>query len=198
MTSGPEPRRAVFLDRDGTVIEERSYLSDPAGVSLTPGAGAALKSLSAAGFALVVVTNQSGIGRGFFTREAYFGVKAEVDRQLAEQGIKLDGTYFCPDDPTAIQEGSCRKPGLVMYRRAAEELNLTLRRSYFVGDRVSDVEPARTLEGTGVMVRTGYGHEQEKDAPEGCHVVDDLVAAASLIRAMEEAEAPVDPPMRPQ
>lgn len=177
MTGG---RPAAFLDRDGTLIVDREYLADPDGVELVPGTAEALRRLRAAGYALVVVTNQSGIGRGLYTEADYQAVRRRLDEVLAAEGVHLDGSWHCPDDPR-LGEPPCRKPGTGMHRAAAGELGLDVRRSLFIGDRVSDVLPAVELGGTGILVRTGYGREHEADAPGGTLVVDDLLAAVRAI-----------------
>ena len=181
----PPRRRAVFADRDGTIIEDHRYVADPARVSLIAGAPEALLRLQRMGFALVVVTNQSGIGRGLYTLADYRRVAAEVDRQLADAGVETDGTYFCPDGPGGDPETTCRKPSPLMYRAAAAALGLETARSYFVGDKRSDVLPARTLGGTGILVRTGHGRSEEPGVGGDFRVVDDLAAAAALIARLE-------------
>lgn len=184
-------RRAVFADRDGTIIEDRNYVADPADVALIPGSAEALARLRGLGFALVVVTNQSGIGRGLYTLADYRRVAAETDRRLERSGIVVDATYFCPDAPGGDPEVTCRKPSTVMYRRAARDLGLTHAGSYFVGDKLSDVLPARELGGTGILVRTGHGAAEERRAAArgdlfaGLRVVEDLAAAAGLIVGLE-------------
>lgn len=174
-------RPAVFLDRDGTIITERSYLADPAEVRLVPGSESALADLRAAGLALVIVTNQSGIARGLYTQSDYEAVAARLDAALAEAGAAVDATEHCPHHPDVTGPCDCRKPSSGMHRRAAAALGLDLERSYYVGDKVSDVLPAQELGGQGILVRTGYGREQEGAVPEGVRVVDDLRAAADLI-----------------
>ena len=178
-------RRAVFADRDGTIIEDRQYVADPADVSLIAGSAEALQQLRRLGFALVTVTNQSGIGRGLYTLGDYERVAAEVDRQLAEAGVVMDGTYFCPDAPGGDPETTCRKPSPVMYAVAANDLGLDTTRSYFVGDKRSDVLPAKAFGGTGILLRTGHGKEEEKGVGPEFRVVDDLAAAAGLIEWLE-------------
>lgn len=181
----------MFADRDGTIIEDRHYIADPADVALIPGSPEALIRLSALGFAVVVVTNQSGIGRGLYTIADYRRVAAETDRQLARAGVTVDATYFCTDAPGGHPETTCRKPSPLLYRQAARDLGLTLARSYFVGDKLSDVLPAAALGGTGILVRTGHGaaHEariaQEGQSAGHWLVADDLAGAAALIEAAE-------------
>lgn len=184
-------RPAVFLDRDGTVIEHVPYLTDPADVRLVAGAGPALSSLRAAGFALVIVTNQSAMGRGMLDEAGLARVHAVLEAQLAEVGVSLDGIYWCPlapqtSDPTMVEHAD-RKPGPGMLTRAAEELALDVSRSYMVGDNVSDALAGRNAGcRASVLVRTGHGAKTELDfgdllATPSDHVVDDLAAAARLI-----------------
>jgi len=181
-----EARPAVFLDRDGTLIREREYLSDPKGVEFLPGVPESLVALREAGFALVIVTNQSGIGRGLYSLADYRRVEAELDRRLSEVGSPVDGTWFCPHHPDHTGPCDCRKPGTGMHRAAVRELNLDPGRSYFVGDKLSDLEPTASLGGQGILVRTGYGAEMEPRISEGMWVADDLPAAAALILASGE------------
>lgn len=184
-------RRAVFADRDGTIIEDRHYIADPADVALIPGSPEALIRLRALGFSLVVVTNQSGIGRGLYTLADYRRVAAETDRQLDRSGLVVDATYFCTDAPGGDPETTCRKPSPVLYRRAAQDLGLDLAGSYYVGDKLSDVLPAAALGGTGILVRTGHGAAEEEKAGKGDGrggdwlVADNLASAAQLIERLE-------------
>jgi D-glycero-D-manno-heptose 1,7-bisphosphate phosphatase len=189
-------RGAVFVDRDGTLMVERYYLADPDGVRLVPGSVKALSALREAGFALVVVTNQSGLARGLYSLDDYRAVARRLDQLLSDAGAPVDATYYCPHHPDVTGPCDCRKPDTGMYVRAATELGLDLADSWYVGDKVTDVLPAGSLGGRGIMVRTGYGREQEGDAPPGVAVVDDLAAAASLILADQRSRA-VDPPEGP-
>jgi D-glycero-D-manno-heptose 1,7-bisphosphate phosphatase len=173
-------RRAAFVDRDGTIIEERYYLADPAGALLAHNAAAGLRRLRQAGFALVVVTNQSGIARGLYSAAAFGAVQQQVEALLAAEGVVLDGVYHCPHHPDVTGPCDCRKPALGMYRSAAGALDLDLARSVYIGDRIKDVLPAIETGGTGILVRTGYGREQESAVPSDIAVVDDLLAAARL------------------
>ncbi len=175
------PRRpAIFLDRDGTLIEDPGYLADPAGVVLLPGVTEALQRLQALGFLRVVVTNQSGIGRGYFSETDYLAVQREFERQLAREGAAVESTYFCPH--TADDGCSCRKPGLKHYLDAAAALQIDLTRSWWVGDRPGDVLPAAALGGRALLVRTGTGesHVAEAEAM-GVAVVTDLMQAVDRI-----------------
>lgn len=171
----------MFLDRDGTVIVEREYLSAAQGVELVPGGPAALRRLREAGFLLVLVTNQSGIARGLYTEADFLSVQRRLEALLARHAAGVDRTYYCPHHPDFTGPCGCRKPGTELYRRAAADLGLALEDSWYVGDRVKDVLPARELGGRGVLVRTGYGLEHELEAPDDVVVVDDLSGAATLI-----------------
>ncbi len=182
-------RAAAFVDRDGTIVEERRYLADPAKVSLIEGSTAALRRMKDLGLAIVLVTNQSGIGRGLYTLADYQRVAAEVERRLAEEGVAMDATRFCPDPPGGDPDSTCRKPSTAMHRSAAAQLGLCLASSYYVGDKISDVLPAAETGGTGILVRTGYGRRSEPEAPPGVHVMDDLAAASLLVERLEAEDA---------
>jgi D,D-heptose 1,7-bisphosphate phosphatase len=190
-------RPAVFLDRDGTLITERHYLSDPDGVELAPGAIEALRSLRRAGYALVVVTNQSGIARGLYGEVDYHAVSTRLNEILAQAGVPLDGMYHCPHLPDVTGPCSCRKPATGMYRQASAELGLDPSRSWFVGDKVTDVLPAVELQGRGILVLTGYGKEAVASIPPHTAVAVDLAAAAQHVTTAGAGNAGVDPPKNP-
>ncbi len=154
-------RPAAFLDRDGTIMVEREFLADPAGVELIPGAVDGLRALRHAGFALVLVTNQSGIARGLFRLEDFRAVQGRLEALLAADGVHLAGVYLCPHHPDFGLPCECRKPGPGLYRQAERELRLDLAHSLYIGDRLSDVDAAATLGGTGILVRSGYGRAAE-------------------------------------
>ncbi len=174
-------RPAVFVDRDGTVIREREYLSDPDGVDLVPGAVEGLRMLQEAGYAVVIVTNQSGIARGLYGEAEYRAVAREVARRLAGAGVRVVGSYYCPHHPEFTGPCECRKPATGLFRAAAAEHGLDLARSVYVGDRIRDVVPALELGGRAVLVRTGYGAGEAAEAPASVAVVEDLTGAAALV-----------------
>jgi D-glycero-D-manno-heptose 1,7-bisphosphate phosphatase len=176
-------RPAVFLDRDGTLIVDRHYLADPAGVELIPGAGEAVRRLRAAGYAAVLVTNQSGIGRGLFSEAAYHAVHGRLVELLGREGAELDGAYFCPLGPDHPDPEAMRKPGAGLFRRAIRELDLDSRRSWFVGDRLRDVLPARELGGRAILVRSAQSEAADAWAWPELQVTSTLAAAAELILA---------------
>jgi len=142
---------AAFLDRDGTLIEDSGYLSDPAGVVLLPGAAEAVQALNEADIPAILVTNQSGIGRGFYSEKDFWAVQAELHRQLAARGAVLDDVYFCPHDPEA-QACTCRKPASELFQLAARKHGLRLHRCLFVGDRARDVVPGVNFGAAAILV----------------------------------------------
>lgn len=162
------PRPALFLDRDGVIIEERDYLSDPAGVALISGCTDVIRNASAAGFAVVVVSNQSGIGRGYFGWEEHRAIEDRLIELLAADGAAVDALLACGHHPSGVAPYNCdhlwRKPNPGMLLAAAEALNLDLPRSIMVGDKTSDIEAGRRA---GVArsyhVLTGHGAEERKD-----------------------------------
>jgi len=148
-------RPAVFLDRDGTVNVDTDFVRDAATVTLIPGAAEAIARLNAARWPVIVVTNQSGIGRGIFTPDEYEQVRRRIDELLSERGAHVDATYICPHVPPQSQSDvacECRKPGTALYRQAAAEHAIDVTRSWFIGDRWRDVAAALALGGHGVLV----------------------------------------------
>ncbi|HEY7877516.1 MAG TPA: HAD family hydrolase [Gemmatimonadaceae bacterium] len=147
------PRAAVFLDRDGTVNLDTGYVRRLPNVALVRGAGQAIARLNAAGVPVVIITNQSGIGRGLLSMEEYERIRARIDELLAADGAHVDATYHCPHDPTTGRHAcACRKPGTALFRQAAVALDLSLERSWYVGDRWRDVSPALEFGGEGLLV----------------------------------------------
>jgi D-glycero-D-manno-heptose 1,7-bisphosphate phosphatase len=146
------PRPAVFLDRDGTLMDEVNFCRDPADVRAIPGAAERLARLRAEGWAIVVITNQSGIGRGIISREQYDAVHAELVRQL--DGA-VDAAYFAPDVPPDVTPR--RKPGIGMIEEAVRDLDLDLSHSYFIGDKAIDIACGQNAGLPALLVRTGYG-----------------------------------------
>jgi len=166
---------AVFIDRDGTIIEDADYCSHPEQVKVFPGVPEALRRLKSKGFKLIVITNQSGIGRGFFTVAQYRAVESEVSRQLGH-GL-IDATYFCPDVPG--QDSSDRKPSPGMVLQAQREHQIDLARSFFVGDKEIDVECGRNAGVRTIRVQTGFDRDVTGSAADWA--AKDLPAAAQLI-----------------
>ena len=187
-------RGAVFADRDGTLVVERGYLSDPDDLTLLAGVPEAIQALRSAGFAVVVISNQSGVGRGFFPLSRVYEAMARLRRVLRAHGAEVDAIYFCPHRPEA--GCACRKPGTELLERAADDLQLSLTRSVFVGDKLLDVRTGHNAGAASVLVRTGYGRDEERQlegatAPERPErVCDDFAQAADWIVAAAEAERP--------
>lgn len=153
---------AVFLDRDGTINEQLGYINHISRFVLLPGVGAAIAKLNAAGVTVVVVSNQSGVARGYFPEELVYEVHLKMESLLDMDHAKLDGVYFCPHHPDAELEEyrqacDCRKPAMGLIKQAADELGIDLSRSYIVGDRVSDIKTGRKAKLGSVLVLTGYG-----------------------------------------
>jgi D-glycero-D-manno-heptose 1,7-bisphosphate phosphatase len=170
--------RAVFLDRDGTIIEDAGYLRDPAGVRLLPGAASAIKQLNEHGWRAVVVTNQSGIARGLLTVDEYSATERRVDELLALEGARLDAHYLCPHLFELSGPCECRKPGPLLYRQAAERFGIDLSRSWWVGDRLRDVRAAETFGGRGILI----GATEAESAETGPFLrARDLAGAVELI-----------------
>lgn len=165
---------AVFLDRDGTIMRDVDYCSDPNAIELFDGVIEALRKLKNAEFKLFVITNQSGIGRGYFSEEQYQAVETELNRKLGP-GL-IDATYFCPDKPGSNSRR--RKPAPEMVLEAARDHRLDLKRSFFVGDKAIDIDCGRNAGVRTVLVRTGHGHS-EKCAPDW--TAEDLPEAAEII-----------------
>lgn len=179
-------KHAVFLDRDGTIIEHVHHLTDPSSVRLIPGVAEAIGSLRAGGYACVVVTNQSVVGRGLLSEAGLDAVHAEMTRQLATEGVELDGLYYCPvapsvGDPLTIEHPD-RKPGAGMLLRACRELGLDATGSWMIGDSISDTLAGRNAGCLGcILVRTGCGAVADSSHGSIDAVVDNLADAARFI-----------------
>lgn len=178
--------RAVFLDRDGTLNVDPGYINHPDQMILLPGVGAALASLKKAGFWLIVVSNQSGVGRGIIKAEDLPKIHARLDELLAPSRVKIDQYQFCVHRP---EEGCrCRKPGIKLLEDAARAYDLDLHRSYMVGDKVLDLGAGRNAGcAASILVRTGHGAVTEKDLRPGeaDYVGDSLAEAAAWILRRE-------------
>jgi histidinol-phosphate phosphatase family protein len=161
---------AVFLDRDGTIVVDKHYLADPDGLELLPNALEGLRELRKLGAKLVVVTNQSGVGRGYFPAESVERMHERLRELLATGGVELDGIYVCPHAPDAGCD--CRKPGSALFERAAGDLELDLAASFVLGDKDADVEAGRRIGATPILIGG--------DA-------DDLLGAARLIQSLRAA-----------
>jgi D,D-heptose 1,7-bisphosphate phosphatase len=175
MTSTSAKSPAVFVDRDGTIMHDADYCSSPEQVRVFDGAAAALRRLKDTGYKVIVITNQSGIGRGFFSEKQYRAVEAEVSRQLGDDLI--DATYFCPDVPG--KPSKCRKPAPGMVLQAVDEHDVDLARSFLIGDKEIDAECAHNAGVRAIRVRTGF--DKMTDGSSADWVAEDLPAAAKII-----------------
>ena len=182
-------RPAAFIDRDGTLTEEVGYVNHPKRLQLLPRSAEAIRHLNAAGIAAVVVTNQAGVARGYFSQDVLQATNAELVKQLKRAGASLDGLYVCPHHPTEGQppfraQCECRKPKPGLVLRAATELGLDLAASTVIGDRASDLVAAQAVGARGVLVLTGYGLGEWEYRRETFPVMPDHVAA-DLFDAVE-------------
>ncbi len=175
--------KAVFMDRDGTVSEEIGYMYHAGLYKPFPWAGPAVRKINESGMKAVLVTNQSGIGRGYFGESLVHEVHAILKAELARHGAQLDAIYICPHHPDA--GCPCRKPLPGMLLQAEKELNIDLRHSYVIGDKFVDIEVAHAVSATSILVLTGYGKEQldaHKEEPRQPHfIVEDLMSAVDGI-----------------
>jgi len=160
--------RAVFLDRDGTINEEVGYLTDLSMLRLIPGASAAIKKLNESGFKVVVVTNQSGVARGYFTESFVQKTHERFLQMLRDAGARVDSIYYCPHHPTAGNPPysvacECRKPGTGLIDRAARDLDIDVQSSYVVGDKWSDVELGQRTGAHTILVSTGFATDDAEN-----------------------------------
>jgi len=177
-------RPAVFLDRDGTIAEEVGYLNHASRFRMFPFVAAAIRRLNEAGLPVVVVSNQSGVGRGYFPESLVHSVNETMKRELIAAGARIDAIYYCPH--TSADHCDCRKPKTGLLERAAREHSLELGRSFVVGDRYGDIELARNVRARGILVRTGYGEGElawhsAKWSAQPDFVAEDLLKAADWI-----------------
>lgn len=182
---------AVFMDRDGTINEERGYLKDPRDLSILPGAVDAIRLINENRIKAVVITNQSGVARGYFSEEMVEKVHLRLRDLLGGKGVYLDGIYYCPHHPEVGHPGyrkecNCRKPALGMLNLASTELEIDLSHSYVIGDKLTDIEPAYKVGAKGILVLTGYGKDQVKFLIEGSkrqphYIARDILEAVNWI-----------------
>jgi histidinol-phosphate phosphatase family protein len=176
-------RRAVFLDRDGTINEEVNYLSDISQVKILPKSAEAIKLLNEHGFIIIIITNQSGVARGYFSEKTLKEIHNHLKSELQKDGAAVDAIYFCPHHP---DDGcGCRKPTLGLIKKAVEDWNINLTSSFMVGDKLVDVETGKRAGCQTVLVLTGYGEkeakEMEKSDTHPDHIAKDLYQAALWI-----------------
>ena len=175
----------VALDRDGTVIEERPYLSDPAQVRLLPNAAAGMRALRDAGLELALVTNQSGVGRGFFGLDTVSRVNERLLALLARERVTVDAIFVCPHRPE--ERCACRKPGTEMLEQAARTFGTASAQAFVIGDKLCDIEMGRRAGATTLLVRSGWGQETVAQPQARPHnVAADLLDASQMILAQRE------------
>jgi len=188
-------KKAVFFDRDGTINEEVGYIRDLANLKLISGAADSIKKLRAAGFLAVLVTNQSGPARGYYSEEWVLQLNNRVQELLEQEGTKLDALYYCPHLPDGIVaeyaiECKCRKPEIGMFLKAHEDFNLDLASSYMMGDKATDAEAGRNAGCTSILLKTGYGERvlagDYQHLPEADYIAEDINTATNWILAREE------------
>jgi D-glycero-D-manno-heptose 1,7-bisphosphate phosphatase len=183
------PRPAVFLDRDGTLVEEAGYLDRLERLVFFPYSVDAVRLLNRAGLAVVIITNQAGIARGIFKESFVAEAHRHITERLAAGGARVEAFYYCPHHPEAViaeykKSCDCRKPQPGLLKRAALDLDLALDRSFVVGDRWHDLEAGQRVGARGVLVRTGYGKTEEaapSSAVKPLAVVDNVMEAVSWI-----------------
>jgi len=187
-------KRAIFLDRDGTINEDVGYPNNSGQIKIYPSSFAALAKINASGFLAVIITNQSGIGRGYLTEADLEEIHQKMKADFAGRGVHVDGVYFCPHyelsaNPRYRKDCACRKPKPGLARRAAKDLGIDLAGSYFIGDKVEDVLFGLNIGARPVLVLTGFGVESEKKLEEmnirPAHIAPDLLAAADWILGQE-------------
>lgn len=184
---------AVFVDRDGTINEQMGYINHTSRFILLPRVAEAIRALNRSGFATVVVSNQSGVARGYFPLELVHEVHCRMENLLSKKGARLDGIFFCPHHPQGVLPEyaiscGCRKPGTGLIEQARDELDIDMTRSYVIGDRCQDLEMARRAGLAGVLVLTGYGRgEREYILPRErvmpAYIAEDLLDGVSWIIA---------------
>lgn len=175
------PRPAAFIDRDGTIIRDANYIRDPAHVELLPGAADAIRRLNEQNVAVIIVTNQSGIARGWLTAEDYDAVQRRLGSLLGAAGAHVDGVYMCPHHPDISGPCDCRKPGLALYRQAIAEHGLDGSTALFVGDRLRDVTPASALGGQGILLDVDSTPPEDRERAQS----ESIATARSLGEAVD-------------
>jgi D-glycero-D-manno-heptose 1,7-bisphosphate phosphatase len=179
---------AVFLDRDGTVIEDVHYINSPSRVVLLPGAAAAIRHLNTEKIPAIVVTNQSGIGRGLVTLEQYEAVTQRFHSLLAAEGAHVDATYYCPEVPDDKGELGCRKPGTQMFERGLRDFHLDAARVAYIGDRWRDVAASRKLGGRAIMISSPMTTDEDRSEARQHHIetAPTLADAVNLLCGLTE------------
>jgi len=183
----PKKNKAVFLDRDGTIIEDTGYISTPAQIKFIPGSIAAIKKLNQAGYKVIVITNQSGVARGLFSEDMLQTIDKVVHRQILNGHAQVDGFYYCPHHPEHgvypyKQKCDCRKPEIGLIKKAVKEHQIELDGSWLVGDHSCDIAAGQKAGVQTVFVLTGHGAKERENLPaKPGHTAADLAAAVKYI-----------------
>jgi histidinol-phosphate phosphatase family protein len=172
---------AVFLDRDGTIMEDAHYIKSPDQVRLIPGAAAAVKKINDAKIPAIVITNQSGLARGIFTLNDYEAVRKHFESLLAAEGAHVDASYFCPHHPNVTGPCDCRKPGTQMFEDAIRDFRLNPENVAYVGDRWRDVSASKKLGGRGIMISSHMTTDEDRRKAQA----DRIETAPTLAAAVE-------------
>ncbi len=178
----PEISKAVFLDRDGTINEEIEYLHEVENFKLLPNAVEGVKEMQRAGYKIVIITNQPGIGLGYFEKEDFYRVNKRMLREFSSAGISVSKIYFCPHSKS--ENCMCRKPGTALIIRACRDLNLDISMSYFIGDKTSDIEAGKRAGAKTILVKTGSGGDDKRFDIKPDYTAEDLLDAASYIKTV--------------
>lgn len=182
MTNNKLEKKAIFLDRDGTICEDHGYLSDPKDLRIFPFTSEALRLISENNFLVILVTNQSGIARGYFTEDDFERVNQKILEDLSNDGASIDGIYYCPHAPS--DKCHCRKPLSKMIERACRDFNIAVEKSWMIGDKAIDVETGINGGAKSALVLTGYGKEEVDKCKDKADIVaDDLLDAVKKILA---------------
>ncbi len=178
--------KAVFLDRDGTIVEDVGYLSSPEQIKFIPGSIDAIKSLNQSGFKVIVISNQSGIARGHFTEDMLQTIDKIIHRGLLHGGAHIDAHYYCPHHPEQgvypyQQECECRKPNTGLIKKATEKFNVDPNSSFMIGDKTTDIELGKRSGLKTALVKTGYGQKQIEHAKEPDKIAENLAEAVKWV-----------------
>lgn len=182
-----EKSKAIFLDRDGTIIEDQGYISSPEQIKFLPGSVEAIKMLKDAGYKIIIISNQSGVARGLLTEDMLQTIDKIIHRTILNGGGNIDGSYYCPHHPEHgvypyKQACECRKPHIGLIKRATREHDIDLNGSFMVGDHSNDVETAKRAGIPGIFVMTGHGKEEKDNLKsQPAHFAPDLLSAAKWI-----------------
>ena len=183
-------KRCVFIDRDGTINREVNYLHKIEDLEILPGVAEGIEKLNKSGFTVIILTNQSGIARGYYGIDDMNNINNEIIRRLEKNEAKIDAIYFCPHHPNGkvsefTKKCNCRKPEPGLYLEAANDFDIDFKNSYAIGDKIRDLEPAKKLGGRGILVKTGHGkkelQEKEKWGVTPDYIADDLLEAVQWL-----------------